>query len=414
MISIRKYRFSAFFGIVAAVVLAAGALTGCGDDDKNGGGGRNRVEWDITKTVLPDREGAAVLIVTGKEGTPWTAEIVSGEEWISFNRTAAGGQISKSGTVGTSLAAKNQYVYYWPNHTGGERHANIRFTFEGQAPIELTLTQYSPSGDEDVYATGRDKFWPEIPARLENNTSYIKVNNLMYVTHTAMMDGRNARNYTLCFDKTKYGAWWVAYPLPEKGYTGALPRPKPDPWAYDPKIEAQYQADLAEGSYNGSWDRGHQCPNADRNGNSTMQYQTFYCSNATPQVAKLNQGQWASLEDKVRDWKCPDTLYVVTGAVWQGGGQTTTDKSGKACPIPTHYFKVLLRTVGGNVRTAGDRLSDYPLKSIGFWVSNVSSPGAYKTWAASVSDIEQKTGFTFFPTVPESVKTQTETASWGL
>lgn len=68
-----------FAASLAAMVLIAVAFTGCGkDSDNKGGGGANSVEWDPSKTVHPDQEGAAVLIVTGDTGTPWTAEITSG------------------------------------------------------------------------------------------------------------------------------------------------------------------------------------------------------------------------------------------------------------------------------------------------------------------------------------------------
>ncbi|MFQ6940390.1 MAG: hypothetical protein ACLRSE_09605 [Alistipes finegoldii] len=93
-----------FAAFLAAMVLIAVAFTGCGkDSDNKGGGGANSVEWDPAKTVHPDQEGAAVLLVTGDTGTPWTAEIISGAEWISFNRTAPGGQTVKTGKVGTEF-----------------------------------------------------------------------------------------------------------------------------------------------------------------------------------------------------------------------------------------------------------------------------------------------------------------------
>ena len=59
-----------FAAFLAAMVLIAVAFTGCGkDSDNKGGGGANSVEWDPAKTVHPDQEGAAVLLVTGDTGT---------------------------------------------------------------------------------------------------------------------------------------------------------------------------------------------------------------------------------------------------------------------------------------------------------------------------------------------------------
>ena len=41
------------------------------------------------------------------------------------------------------------------------------------------------------------------------------------------------------------------------------------------------------------------------------------------------------------------TLYVVTGCYFDGTEGTTTDNGGNPCPVPTHYYKVLLRTKQG-------------------------------------------------------------------
>lgn len=398
----------------ALCVLVAMTATSCSDDDSDAGGSAFSVEWDPEKTVHPDEEGAAVLVIRGREGTPWTAEITSGAEWVSFSRTAPGGQLTKSGTVGQSLAQRNQYVYYWPNDTHDERHAAIRFTFEGREPVDLELTQYSTSSDDDVYETGQYLAWPEIPAERVNP-------DYQYVTHFARFLNQdrntyyNARNFTLCFDRTKFAAWWVAYPL-HSSYTGSG---RIETWAYDPKIAAEYQADLSRSYTSPVYDRGHQIPNADRSGNATMQAQTFYFSNMTPQNGQLNRTPWAALEKMARDnWMCSDTLYVVTGAWWSPTDrETTTDRNGKVCPVPTSYFKVFVRTVKGNVRQPGDRLGDYSpseLKSIGFWVDNLSGQGTARAWVRSVAEVEQLTGFTFFPTVPAEVKAQKDATSWGL
>ena len=225
----------------------------------------------------------------------------------------------------------------------------------------------------------------------------------------------NARNYTLCLDKTKYAAWWVAYPL-HSSYTGSG---RVETWAYDPKIAAEYQANLTRSYPAANYDRGHQIPNADRSGNATMQAQTFYFSNMTPQNSSLNQHPWADLEKMARDhWMCSDTLYVVTGAYWNPGSTlTTADRDGKLCPVPNYYFKVFVRTVKGNIRQAGDKLGDYSagqLKSIGFWVANEGGQGEAKSWVKSVKEIEELTKFEFFPTLPAEVKEKTDAASWGL
>ena len=89
----RKYLIRTLLG-VAAVVAAGFAATSC-SDDSDSGSGVFRVEWDPTKTVHPDREGAAVLIVDGREGTSWRAEITAGADWVSFTVRLRAGRPSR-------------------------------------------------------------------------------------------------------------------------------------------------------------------------------------------------------------------------------------------------------------------------------------------------------------------------------
>lgn len=403
---IQKQKINAFRVVVLVALMAFFAA--CGKDDGGSSGPVNQVKFDPAVTVKPDSDGAAVLLISGKNGTAWTAEITSGN-WISFDRFSSVN--TASGVVGTSLSEREKFVYYTANKTSSERTAQVTFTFEGEQPRVLDLVQYSTNDTDDIYVTGQAAIWPEIPDFKEDP-------DFQYVTHYGKIDGNTVRNYTLCFDKSTFTACWVAYPL-HTAYTGTG-RPDVDPWAYDPKIASSFQANLGRGSYNGGFQRGHQIPNADRSRITEMQYQTFYCSNATPQNGNLNTGVWATLEKEVRGYMCSDTLYVVTGAFFANRNTTTTDKSGKVCPVPTNYFKVLVRTVKGNIRKKGDLLSDYSdnqLQSIGFWYDNKS--GYPKTpiqaaQTASVKEIETKTGFTFFPQVSDAVKSQKNPSAWGI
>ena len=147
-----------------------------------------------------------------------------------------------------------------------------------------------------------------------------------------------------------------------------------------------------------------------------MNAQTFYMSNMTPQLNRLNQDMWAKLETKVRANNCSDTLYVVTGAYFGAGATTTTDGAKNTVPVPTNYFKVLLRTKSGKTGKNIKDCSDSELISIGFWVDhksygNIEPP---KSICTSVADIESKTGFTFFPQVSSSVKQQNNPSQWGI
>ncbi len=90
-------------------------------------------------------------------------------------------------------------------------------------------------------------------------------------------------------------------------------------------------------------------PSADRTATEADNVTTFYATNMTPQLQTLNGGRVA-----VAGGQGPrldlqrHALHVVTGA-WVDPNRTPhyaydSKGRGKACPVPTHYWKVLLRS----------------------------------------------------------------------
>ena len=113
---------------------------------------------------------------------------------------------------------------------------------------------------------------------------------------------------------------------------------------------------------------------------------------------------------------CTDTLYVVTGAHFDNTSTKATDNNGVKVPVPTHYFKVLLRTKSGITGKAIKDCNASELITIGFWLENksYSNPNVTKDLCKKVSDIEKSTGFTFFPGIPEEVKNNYNAIDWNL
>ena len=190
-------------------------------------------------------------------------------------------------------------------------------------------------------------------------------------------------------------------------------------WVNNPAIPASKQTSCykAYPSVDGvTYDRGHQIPNADRNGVADMQAQTYYWTNSTPQLASFNQGIWQNLETSVRTvMQATDSVYVVTGPVYEtvGGNETVrtfanSTNDNKVVPIPNYYFKVLLkvRRSGGTVTAAS---------AIGFWFTHEAHSGEnWVNYAKSVDYIEQMTGFNFFANLPPSIEATAETnTNWN-
>jgi endonuclease G len=392
----RKKSISKFISLLASLLLMV-YTTGCNNScDPTGDSSSFSANWKETSTVTSEK-GSTAVVLNGDLGDTWMAEITSGADWCSFSYSSQ--TAKKNGSINGQLDIV--YLYYSENKTSSQREADIVITSDSGESTVLTLVQFAKDQQNEV-PFGR---WAELPSDRQNS-------NYTYVTHYVTLNDQNVRNFSLCFDKTKKAALWVAYPLHDCYISNGS---RTDAWDFDPLIEKEWQADLTK-SYKGNYDRGHQLPSADRLATNEMNKQTFYFSNMTPQLDRLNQDMWAQLETKVRNNRCSDTLYVVTGAYFGSGAGTTTDGADNTVPIPTHYYKVLLRTKSGNSKKAIKECSADELISIGFWVEqksygNIAPPASICT---TVSEIEQKTGFTFFPSVDASVKKQNNPTAWGI
>lgn len=253
--------------------------------------------------------------------------------------------------------------------------------------------------------------WAEMPAVVEKA-------NWEYGYHDKLPSNNRLRNYSFCFDKEKYCALWVAYPLHKCYIEGNGHRT--DDWEYDPCcIEDKYEPNLSKSYYSqgggmNTHSRGHHLPSADRLASDADNATTFYFTNMTPQLQSLNGGTWQTLEDDIRkNWMCSDTLYVVTGAHFAEGA--TYDYAwdnqgmGKACAVPTHYYKVILRTKSGESGKWVKNCSASELQCAGFWFEH---KGGAPRQTMSVAEIEQKTGLTFFPNVPNAPKSTYNASDW--
>ena len=323
-------------------------------------------------------------------------EVGNGSSWVQLDYTRPLTQDWELTTCSFSL-----------QDVAADGTLGIRFRTANGAKMmridDVRLTDGDPSSqiiafDNTVYPL------PELP--LYESNDYV-------ITHTGSLEGKTVRNYTMLFDREKHAALWVAYPLHEC-YRGSSGRT--EAWAADPSIDPIYQAQLWDGGYSQGYSRGHQIPSADRTVNEELNSQTFYASNMTPQNSKFNSGIWASLEGKIRSNMCSDTLYVVTGCYFGNGYEISYDGQNKECPVPTHYFKVILRTRSGNSGKPVGKCDASELKAIGFWLEHRSDyPETFDTdYCKSVEYIEQQTGFTFFPSVPAEVKEQCTPSEWAL
>ena len=136
-------------------------------------------------------------------------------------------------------------------------------------------------------------------------------------------------------------------------------------------------------------------------------YQTDYFSNMTPQLGAFNSGEdteWDELESSIQNLGYnkttgSDTLYVVTGVLFEGENLTNaTDKDGKSCPVPTHYYKCIMKVhfVGGVAQSASGAAYLFDHKA-----------NATKQ-TMTIDALETRTGFDFFTNIKSDVQASAE------
>lgn len=237
------------------------------------------------------------------------------------------------------------------------------------------------------------------------------------------------RNYSYCYSYTWYASMWVAWPLCAAHTSGSA---STSSWRYNPDITPNSrQVNIVSKSYgtmygNDSYARGHQCPNADRKSDDTMNLQTYYSTNQTPQLQnKFNGSIWGSLETATRNLVSGNNasatmVYVATGPVYRkvGGSETISYLTGansnanpSSLAIPNYYWKALLK-----VQWDGDYVTS--ASAIGFWFDHreyASSEHYYDSeHIVSVDQIEQWTGLDLFTNLPDGIEATAESnASWS-
>ena len=123
--------------------------------------------------------------------------------------------------------------------------------------------------------------------------------------------------------------------------------PRQDDFRGDPALPAGWYQ-VQDNSYSGSgFDRGHNCPSADRTSTVAANSSTFLMTNIIPQAPKLNQGPWAGLEDHTRTIVgTTKEAYIFMGNHGEGGynysNQYFTTINNGNVTVPEKIWKVVV------------------------------------------------------------------------
>jgi endonuclease G len=142
-------------------------------------------------------------------------------------------------------------------------------------------------------------------------------------------------------------------------------------------------------------DRGHLVPAGDLKWSEEAMRQSFLLTNICPMHKALNEGGWAKLEEKVREWTARDSaLLVFTGPVVS---ESDTTLANGRVTVPSAFYKVIMAPC---VR---------PRRAIAFIYPNGHSGGRLRQYAVSVDEVERRIGLDFFPALPAEEQQRLET-----
>lgn len=231
--------------------------------------------------------------------------------------------------------------------------------------------------------------------------------NQTVVNHT-IDDNGVKRNYTMLYDKTKFGALWVAY-IMHKGYHADNDVGRKGKWTNDPAIPKDDQQTGAGYGKRG-YSRGHQTASNDRQDTEASNKQTFYNTNILPQWQNsFNGGIWNDLENEVQKMApergVTDTIYVVTGPIYKDNTEEPIVAGGRVIDIASHYFKAI-------IKCKFDGTKMISAQGIGFYYENKEHKGASFSdakYIRSIDWIEEQSGFDLFANLPETIERSVET-----
>jgi endonuclease G len=192
---------------------------------------------------------------------------------------------------------------------------------------------------------------------------------------------------------------WTAWKTIEADLGDNVGRPDFRP---DPRLPAGMKRIIST-DYSGSgYDRGHMLPAADRFGNLELLDDTFLMTNVVPQSKTLNQYPWQNLESYVRAQvrRGMDAFQIagVYGNVGTIRGKVT---------IPTNCWKIVILVPSGSSISDLDRR----IRVIAVDMPNRDGleHAKWQTFATTVRDIENKTGYDFLNYLPKDVQDSLET-----
>jgi endonuclease G len=303
--------------------------------------------------------------------------------------------------------------------TGTTRVDIDDITFKGTGDPGITLTD--PTTGPDTSASGTAStprgvtVGTDAPPASGDNSNLLLGNPSGATNATVMMDNYliDQGYYIESYNADKGEPNWVSWHLDASNITNATDRLN-NFAAFNGLPQSWFE--VQSNGYSGSgFDRGHNCPSADRTSSVNANSATFLMTNMIPQAPNNNEQTWANLEDYIREQVVQgNEAYIIMGSYGTGGtgskGALSTVDGGHV-NVPSNVWKIAVIIPAGN----GDvnRITS-STRVIAVNTPNINTINSdWTQYIVTVKDIETATGYDIFSALPAGVKASLEVKKDG-
>ena len=228
-------------------------------------------------------------------------------------------------------------------------------------------------------------------------------NNILLIDNYLMNKGE----YILSYNRTNGTPNWVSWYV---GSNSLGTTPRQDDFRADNTLPLGWYP-VGSTSYSGSgFDRGHNCPSADRNSSVPANSSTFLMTNIIPQAPYNNQQTWGNFEDYTRSLvNAGNEVFIVMGSYGVGGtgnnGFRTSINNGNV-KVPARIWKVVV-VIPNGTRDINRITNTTRVIAIDTPNSNGISNN-WRTFRTSVDAIETATGYDILSALTQSIQNDLE------
>ncbi|WP_165799054.1 DNA/RNA non-specific endonuclease [Sphingobacterium corticibacter] len=206
--------------------------------------------------------------------------------------------------------------------------------------------------------------------------------------------------YTISYNANRGTPNWVSWYLDRNSMATNVSRQ--DNFAGYSGLPANWYTVLTTSYTNSGFDRGHNCPSADRLSSIAANSSVFLMVNMIPQAPRNNQGVWNNFENYLRTRvNQGNEIYIIMGSYGRGGtgtnGGALTIDQGRVT-VPSNVYKIaVILPVGANDLL---RIENGQAEIIAIDTPNLNTVEAnWQDYRVTIRELESKTGYNFLSTL---------------